>query len=194
MIADGRCCLTAPSLPKIPLPGTNRLPSNIPLRTLPGHHHSRSGQSTSLLAGHPADHPRSSGSSSGDDSWFDTGDIAEQLAEEEDSLRARLHATLDDDTLASVIKRHPKHHPKRVRYHESVPSHPHDGPAHPGAVNKEAIEVPDTAVRRVTWAERAIAAIMTGGTGIHGLTGKPLMYRHLSIRRLRLQLPLGRTR
>jgi len=189
--ADGRCCLTAPSSPKIPFSSaSNRLPSNIPLRTLPGQHSRSSAadhQSTSLLrpssSGHPADVPRSDDSSDSE-SWLDTGDIAEQLADQDDPLRARLHDTLDDDVLAGLLKRNPHPHtqaaakqPKRVRYHHSVPSPGRGSPttARPGVVNKEAIEIPDSVVRRASVAQRLLAAIMPG-TGLHGLTGKPLMY------------------
>ncbi len=91
-------------------------------------------------------------------------------------MRARLHDTLDAEILAGIFRRHPAHPPhppKRVRYREPVPPPTHESAAHPGAVNKEAIEVPDSAVRRVSAAERLIAATMTGGTGIHGLTASP---------------------
>ena len=45
-----------------------------------------------------------------------------------------------------------------------------------GVVSKEAIEIPEPAQRHIPWAERKIASIMAGGTGVHGLTGKPLIY------------------
>lgn len=115
-------------------------------------------------------------------SWIDTGDIAEQL-DDEDPIRDRLTSNLDDDeVLAGVLRRHPRYREKNhkhVHYDSkrslSSPSRSRS-PYRPGVVSKEAIEIPEPAPRRVSWAERKIAVIMAGGTGIHGLTGKPLIY------------------
>ncbi|CAK7204403.1 Ribulose bisphosphate carboxylase large chain [Sporothrix eucalyptigena] len=142
--------------------------------------------------------------SSGEDSesWLDTADIAEQLAEDGDNapaVRARLFDNIDQDTLAGALK-HRNHssvddsnnkarrNKKRVHYDDDYDSasdsdstsrrrshHDHDHRS--GVVNKEAIYIPDTAVRRVSAVERLLAAIMSGGSSsIHGLTGKPLIY------------------
>ncbi|KAK1772356.1 hypothetical protein QBC33DRAFT_574975 [Phialemonium atrogriseum] len=170
----------------IPPPTSARLPSNIPLRTLPAQHSGQDEQATSLLAanhhqrGHPIDHTRSSYSEDdSESSWTDTGDIAEQLADEEDPLRKRLNDTLDDEILAGVLRRHPRQQrrsTKRVQYQKQSPSRSRS-PYNTGVVSKEAIEIPEPAPRRITRAERILAAIMTGGTSsIHGLTGKPLIY------------------
>jgi hypothetical protein len=113
-------------------------------------------------------------------SWTDTGDIAEQLADEDDPVRKHL----DDEILTGVLKKHPRyHHPRRsgkqIRYHAQhfSPSTARSGLRHTGAVSKDAIHIPEPAPRRVSWAERSIAGIMTGGTSsIHGLTGKPLLF------------------
>ncbi|KAM7200976.1 Sugar transporter domain containing protein [Rhypophila sp. PSN 637] len=187
----------APILSKIPLlSSSSRLPSNIPLRTLPVQSDRDAGpghqQSASFLAsraqGDPGDHPRrysqsDDGDSSAGDSWTDTGDIAEQLDGEEDPLRQRLfdnEAALDDEILAGVFKRQQSYkHSKRVRYqeHRSSPAESRSPSRYPGAVNKEAIHIPDAAPRKVSKAERLIAGIMAGGSGsIHGLTGKSLIY------------------
>ncbi|KXX74384.1 High-affinity glucose transporter [Madurella mycetomatis] len=172
---------------KIPGPNQTRLPSNIPLRTLPVHdeqdiRHDRQ-QSSWLLPsshghGHAADEPAYSGSDDGSDesSWADTGDIAEQL-DEEDPLRERLNDAFDDEALAGVLKRQPKQHKKRVRYQEPLSRNSPSPSQHAGSIDKEAIRIPDVARRKVSKGERLIAAIMTGGTSsIHGLTGKPLLY------------------
>ncbi|KAK3943458.1 MFS glucose transporter mfs1 [Diplogelasinospora grovesii] len=176
-------------------PPSSRLPSNIPLRTLPVHHE----QSASLLAphnqrGHRVDYPGSDDDEySESSSWTDTGDIAEQL-DADDPIRQRLNETFDDEILAGVFRRHPTKHEqqqhkqkKRVRYREpsdsrswspKVHDHDHDHD-YAGVVSKEAIHIPDaTAPRNVTRAERLLAAIMTGGSSssIHGLTGKALIY------------------
>lgn len=151
----------------------------------------------------PANPSASRSSSSGDDdSWLDTGDLSEQLADDGDNhpaVRARLHDNIDQDTLAGVLKRHSSaksENKKHVHYDDDVDdnsdnassedesyehSHLHGTQRnrnrnHAGAVNKEAIQIPDTATRHVTAAERFIAAIMTGGSSIHGLTGKALVY------------------
>lgn len=170
----------SPISSKIPSPKQNRLPSNIPLRTLnsrPEHH---GAQSTSLLAG-SRDRPDHDGASSDSadsefDSWTDTGDIAEQLADEEDPLRIRLaDTTLNDELLAGVVdKKRSKH--KRVQFRRSVSEHSHRrSQSHPGVVSKEAIEIPDVPLRRPSRAARLLSVIMPG-TGLRGLTGKGLMY------------------
>ncbi|KAK3304227.1 uncharacterized protein B0T15DRAFT_485937 [Chaetomium strumarium] len=182
-----------PISPKIPHPNPTRLPSNIPLRTLSVHNERRPRQSqeqhSSLLPSHRHRHPvdESGYSDSEDDgsdesSWADTGDIAEQLGEE-DPLREQVKAngTLDDDdTLAGVFKRHPKHHrhQKRVRYREPLSSASSRSTSrHGGLVDKEAIHIPSVDPQKPSRAERLLAAIMTGGSSsIHGLTGKPLLY------------------
>lgn len=115
-----------------------RLPSNIPLRTLPhasastsrSHDTHDTEETTSFLqagagagvgagvgtragsshTGYRVDRP---GSDSGDDtdSWVETGDIGDQF-DAEDPLRARLNDTLDDSVLAGLKPRHvhPHHH------------------------------------------------------------------------------------
>lgn len=119
------------------------------------------------------------------ESWDDTGDLAEQLDEDNDPIRQHL----DDEILEGVLKRHPrnhKKHQKHVHYDDPYGKSSHSrsrsrgryygGSA--GVISKEAIEIPEPAPRRISRAERAIAGIMAGGTRspIHGLTGKPLIY------------------
>ena len=192
-------------LPNSPIPGKipspnptagTRLPSNIPLRTLPVHAERNDSQSLGLLGssrhgrGHAVDEPGYSDSEdddpdgSGNSSWIDTGDIGEQL-DDEDPLRQRLSDTLDDDILAGALKRHPKRHKhhssrKRVHYEDGGRSSSRSSRStsrHAGIINKEAIHIPNAAHRHVTRAERIIATIMTGSrSSIHGLTGKPLLY------------------
>ncbi|KAK4038706.1 hypothetical protein C8A01DRAFT_47727 [Parachaetomium inaequale] len=183
----------SPITDTIPPSAPTRLPSNIPLRTLPAHderHQSRHDreQASWLLPshghGHPVDEPGYSESEDEDDSsWTDTGDIAEQLADE-DPLRQRVNDTLDDDdTLAGVFKKkkhHNRRHSKRVRYREPLSSGSSRSTSrHAGAISKEAIQVPNVGNRKASRAERLLAAIMTGGSSsIHGLTGKPLLGKY----------------
>ncbi|KAI0433263.1 sugar transporter-domain-containing protein [Xylaria sp. FL1042] len=163
---------------KIPPSTPNRLPSNIPLRTLASR--SDHGQSTSLLDDHRqhhrSSHERHSDDSADFDSWTDTGDLAEQLADEEDPLRKSLADTsLHDDLISGVLKRHPKHS-KRVQFKRSVDEHSYRrSGSTTGLIDKEAIQIPDISPRRISRGERCIAAIMPG-TGINGFTGKALVY------------------
>lgn len=131
-----------------------------------------------MLAGHrdQHSHERRSSDSVDSDSWTDTGDIAEQLADEEDPLRKTLADTsVNEDLFSGVLKRHPKH--KRVQFRNSVSEHSNyrSSRSLPRTIDKEAIEVPEVPPRRLSRAERLIAAIMPGA-GIHGLTGRALIY------------------
>lgn len=146
--------------------------------------------SSSLLRRNQHDSRSSESDDNGDDdddddegfyselSWTDTGDIAEQL-DDEDPIRDRLAGDVNDEIIAAALKRNPRHREKNhkhVHYEGKSSSARSRSPYRPALVDKEAIEVPEPAPRRVPWAERKLAAIMAGGTGIHGLTGKPLIY------------------
>ncbi|KAK5997193.1 High-affinity glucose transporter-like protein [Cladobotryum mycophilum] len=166
--------------PKIPPPKSSRLPSNIPLRTLPSrsdHDHDHDSPSASLLPSRGDGAPlsrRPSGSDSS--SWTDTGDIGDQLGDEHDPVRIQLPDDIEDELLAGVHRR--QHKPqKKVRIYDPSP-HPSDRSiSQPGVIDKEAIEVPNVRPRYPTRAERCIGAIMAGSSGsVHGLTGKPLLY------------------
>ncbi|KAI1343997.1 sugar transporter-domain-containing protein [Xylariaceae sp. FL0016] len=168
-------CCPCPNTFKIPSHNSSRLPSNIPLRTLSSRSE-HGAQSTSLLAGNrdQSDEKLSDGDADSD-SWTDTGDLAEQLADEEDPLRKSLADTsVADDLLSGSLRRHPKH--KRVQFKRSVDEHsPVRSVYHGGGVDKEAIPIPDIPNRRRTRAERCIAATMPGA-GPQGFTGKALIY------------------
>ncbi|RNJ57131.1 hypothetical protein D7B24_006407 [Verticillium nonalfalfae] len=191
------CCHTAPSPPKIPSSQPARLPSNIPLRTLPSR--SDQEQATSLLGAHQSPDPDSPPSrrhgrghqhqhhhghdydqkaiaSGSESSWTDTGDIAEQLGDE-DPLRFQLDHDADDELLAGLARRHTKSHNPQKRVRIQPPAgHAHRSPSRPGPVDKEAIEVPRIQKPRPTLTLRALGFIMTGGRSVHGLTGKALVY------------------
>ena len=119
-------------------------------------------------------HRRSSDSAGSDFSlWSDTGDLAEQLADEEDPLRINLRGSIDDDSGRSRPR-------ERRSKHVHYPSHNHleHKRTNPG-VNKEAIEIPNPPQRKIGLVERLLAIIMTGNrqrAQTHGLTGKPLLY------------------
>lgn len=125
-------------------------------------------------------------SSDGDsDSWTDTGDLAEQLADAEDPLRKSLADTsLHQGFLSDASKRrHPNNnnnnkqqHGKRVQFKRSVDEHSYRrSGSNVGLFDKDAIQIPDIPPRRISRAERCVAAIMPG-TGVNGFTGKALIY------------------
>ncbi|KAF2180244.1 hypothetical protein K469DRAFT_753477 [Zopfia rhizophila CBS 207.26] len=164
---------------KIPFSSNNRRPANIPLHTLSSSSRPRDADSTYLLNDQEKNSPRSSFSTASVESefslWSDTGDLVDQLADEEDPLRARLKDSLEGTRLGGV----PKHrkHQKRVRYQSQEDSR--EKSEQPGVVKKEDIEIPDPGPRTISRAERILAAIMASGDGpsrIHGLHGKKLIY------------------
>ncbi|KAI9853191.1 MAG: hypothetical protein M1838_000047 [Thelocarpon superellum] len=160
---------------------TPRRPANIPLRTLPSPAAGHGSSSRPDVTDEKQGHPRSSLSARSDDSagsdfslWSDTGDLAEQLANEEDPLQIKFRESLDE-AVFGVAARSRGRAPKRVRYQSSDSAerkHPQAG------IDKEDIEIPAGKPRTISTAEKILAAIMSGGRGgqMHGLTGKPLLY------------------
>jgi hypothetical protein len=128
---------------------------------------------------------RRSGSFGSDDAgsefslWSDTGDLVDQLAEEEDPLAARVRGTsFEVDRCNSHKRGRSGQQPKRVRY-ASDNGHG-EKHAHPGVVRrKEDIRIPTPPPRRLNWGEKLLAAVMAPGDGpsrMHGLHGKKLIY------------------
>ena len=108
--------------------------------------------------------------------WSDTGDLAEQLANEEDPLRIRLRESLDNQTLGKSNSSPFHKLPKHVHYLQDT--HLEHKPTNPG-LNKEAIEIPSPPARQIGRTEKTLAVIMTGDrqrSQMHGLTGRPLLY------------------
>lgn len=179
--------------PKIPFtigPGasssssTTRKPANIPLHSLRA-----SGSRTRYSNDSYADDEkggdrqrlrRQSGSYADDDEdfelWSDTGDLVDQLADEEDPLADR---TSHDRPRQSRGRRN-----KRVHYapHEKGGSSRSSGGGSSvrGLVRrKEDIRIPSPPRRPLPWGQRQLAAIMAPGDGpsrMHGLHGKKLIY------------------
>ncbi|RDL38266.1 Uncharacterized protein BP5553_02606 [Venustampulla echinocandica] len=163
----------------IPSPQSSRRPANIPLRTLSSQPSNSQSHSAALLGSHAdgKEGRRSSLSrSSSDDSefsWSDTGDLAEQLADEEDPLQIKLRESLDEEVFGRASRRPLRH--KKVRYQEAFDSSEEKGVQ--SGIVKEEIHIPSPGPRYISRAEHIIAAIMSGGERqMHGLTGKPLVY------------------
>ncbi|KAF2660200.1 MFS monosaccharide transporter-like protein [Lophiostoma macrostomum CBS 122681] len=169
----------SPTAFKIPSHQYNsRRPANIPLHTLSSAstRRSRDGDSAHLLDDQDKSSERSSFDtpSAGSDFslWSDTGDLVDQLADEEDPLRIRLQESLE----GAHPPRH-RRHQKRVRYQDQEDNREKAGPS--GPIRKEDIEIPDPGPRTISRAEQILAAVMAPNDGpsrIHGLHGKKLIY------------------
>ena len=151
--------------------------ARIPLRTLPSPSQPRDEHSAALL--NEKQGTRRSSESAGSDFslWSDTGDLAEQLADEEDPLRINIRESVDEQG-GRPRERRPKH------VHYSNHNHLEHKTTNPG-LDKEAIEIPNPPQRKIGPIEKALATIMTGDpqrSRMHGLTGRPLLYvsRHAS--------------
>jgi hypothetical protein len=105
--------------------------------------------------------------------WSDTGDIAEQLAEEEDPLRIQLQPL---NTEGRTLNGHGGKNKKRVHYQDQ--DHLERKITNPG-IDKEAITIPEPAQRPISVAEKYLAYIMAPNdretARRRGLTGKPLL-------------------
>ncbi|KAI4119860.1 MAG: hypothetical protein LQ345_000327 [Seirophora villosa] len=150
----------------------------IPLRTLASPRHPPDDHSASLLQESNEKVRRHSSDSAGSDFslWSDTGDLAEQLADEEDPLQIKLRDSYDRDPLGHPASKPSKHSARHVHY---LPQdHLQRKKTNPG-IDKEAIQIPEPPPRRISRTEYFLALIMTGDrarSGSHGLTGKPLLY------------------
>ncbi|KAE8306480.1 hypothetical protein BDV41DRAFT_569892 [Aspergillus transmontanensis] len=107
--------------------------------------------------------------------WTDTGDLAEQLANEEDPLRIRLGEPLDREISSRSGSRARVKQLKRVHYpNESNLA------AEPAEPEKTSIEIPRPPPRHISRVERLLAVIMSPSNRqaaqMHGLVGKPLLY------------------
>ena len=147
----------------------------IPLRNLTNPNYSANDHSASLLDSDDEKRARRSSDSAGSDFslWSDTGDLAEQLADEEDPLQIKLRESNDEGA------RRRSGQGQRGRRHKEVHYAPQDHlrrkDTNPG-VDKEAIEIPEPPSRTISRLEKVLTIIMTGKGGSHGLTGRPLLY------------------
>lgn len=108
--------------------------------------------------------------------WSDTGDITEQLADDEDPLRIELDP-LNSQGKSVEKGRSGGSRGKKVSFKHQ--DNDHNGNPVSG-INKEDITIPSPAVRRVRTAEKLLAFIMAPGdpqtARSRGLVGKPLLY------------------
>lgn len=143
------------------------------MRTLSSAHQS-SGSQTLLATNEKQGRSSLSRSESGDsdfDTWSDTGDLAEQL-NDEDPLTIRLRQSFDNQVFGG--RRFSAR--KRVRYEDDEEFKTEHKGGRSG-FSKEDIEIPKPAPRTITPAEHFIAKVMSGGERqMHGLTGKALVY------------------
>ncbi|PVI08632.1 hypothetical protein DM02DRAFT_722825 [Periconia macrospinosa] len=162
--------LVGPTLSIFNIPShssSSRRPANIPLHTLSSSSRHRNADSAHLLEDHDKDSVHSSFDTPDSDSdfslWSDTGDLVDQLADQEDPLRIRLEANSHKS----------KRQQKRVHYQDGI------NEKRASTLRKEDIEIPDPGPRSIPKAERILAAIMAPNDGpsrIHGLHGKKLIY------------------
>jgi hypothetical protein len=143
----------------------------VPLRTLTPRQR-LSGEHTTGLLGESHQDQSSRLSSDSDFSLLsNTSGLAEQPADEEDPL----HATVKE---AAGEERSDDTRGRQQSRGRSTPSG-RAGNGNKAGVDKEAIEAPEPAPRKIGRAEQVIAVIMTGNKNasqMHGLTGKPLLF------------------
>lgn len=153
------------------LRNNTRRPAAIPLHSI-----SNRAERTASSTSQGPEKPHSSDLESADSdfsSWSDTGDLGDQLADEEDPLSLRLQETLQEASFTRSTSRRQKRVHHRRKTNESLVgerSKEHAGFA------KEDIEIPNPRPRAISRFEHLLAAIMSGGERqLHGLTGRPLV-------------------
>lgn len=109
--------------------------------------------------------------------WSDTGDLAEQLADEEDPLHIELEP-LNDEGRALNGSSRGGGLGKKVAF-EQQSGRRQFRISHPG-ISKEAIVIPSPPPRQISKPEKVLAFIMGPGdpqtARTRGLVGKPLLY------------------
>lgn len=165
---------------------SKRQPANIPLHTLSSssrHNHRRSvsgsGSGSSDFDEKRGRSRRSSFASDSDFSlWSDTGDLGDQLADDEDPLRGRLRESLEGQQPTHPS---PTKQKKRVRYASNT-GREKEARSLGAPRRKEDIRIPSPPPRVISRGERILAQIMAprdGPSRIHGLHGKKLMYANM---------------
>ncbi|WEW61849.1 Ribulose bisphosphate carboxylase large chain [Emydomyces testavorans] len=108
--------------------------------------------------------------------WSDTGDLAEQLANE-DPLQIQLRKSLEQQAFGRSGARYQRSRARRVHYAEQEEEE--RSILGDRGISKEAIRIPEPSPRKPSRVEKILAAIMSPGNRqtaqIHGLVGKPLL-------------------
>lgn len=192
--------LTVVDIPNFSFPGSStRKPANIPLHTLSGASRSRGGRRSRRSGSEESfdekdeDRQRLTGrrsSDSFDDDddagsefslWSDTGDLVDQLADQEDPLAERV----GNSRSFEEARRGRSHQKKQVRYADgSADQEKHGGGSRrgqqrAGVVRKEDIYIPEPPPQRLGWGQKLLATVMAptdGPSRMHGLHGKKLIY------------------
>ncbi|KAI9727707.1 MAG: hypothetical protein M1828_005935 [Chrysothrix sp. TS-e1954] len=164
----------------------SRRPANIPLHTLSNSSRPltrRFSSSQSDSQDEKARDRRSSESAGSEFSLWsdtghsDTGDLVDQLADEDDPLQFRPNGSVDEEEVGLASRRRGRR-TKRVRYHEDTDFSSKE--AYSGVPKKkEDITVPDPQRKPISGGEKLLAIIMAprdGPSRIHGLHGKKLIY------------------
>ncbi|KAK5109222.1 hypothetical protein LTR62_007204 [Meristemomyces frigidus] len=123
--------------------------------------------------------------------WSDTGDLVDQLAEQEDPLAVRLRRLSGEEYSAGAAagERRGRSKQKRVRYASASQGQYHDGDEkerthsrsqQPRAPRrKEDIRIPSPAPKPLPFGQKVLAAVIMPSDGharMHGLHGKKLIY------------------
>ncbi|KAI7092140.1 general substrate transporter [Hortaea werneckii] len=176
--------------------GSTRRPANIPLHTLERRQRRSSSRDGSWDEKGSEDRRRLRGRSSASEDevdsdvgsefslWSDTGDLVDQLADEEDPLAGHFKA---DDNYQVKQGRSSQKRQKAVRYASNGSQEkPYTGrnkstgsTQRPGVVKKEDIYIPSPPSRPLSWGQKFLATIMAPNDGpsrMHGLHGKKLLY------------------
>ncbi|PGG97111.1 hypothetical protein AJ79_09339 [Helicocarpus griseus UAMH5409] len=168
-----------------------RLSTSIPLRSLsppsrpsPDHYSSSQLDSSREKEGNRRSSSSSPPSTPSTDSnfsvWSDTGDLAEQLANEEDPLQIQLDYSLDNQRghRGRAGSRSRGKRSKRVHYPVEERTREYNDGDNVGLIKE--IEIPTPPPRTISRVEKILATIMSPGNGRNakskGLVGKPLLY------------------
>lgn len=163
---------------------SSRASANIPLHSLSHRRYESDSDDEASLLGSDVEGEKRRASCESDFSLFsETGDLADQL-DDEDPLSIRLRRSHEQDLPRGSSRKggsKSKHH-KSVRYDSNVAGFNEKQSRQ--RIRKEDIVIPSPPRRPLSFGHRVLAAVMAPGDGasrIHGLHGKKLMYAIRSI-------------
>ncbi|KAL9097848.1 MAG: hypothetical protein Q9165_000174 [Trypethelium subeluteriae] len=203
----GAAPVSPSNIVKIPSSSIRR-PANIPLHTLRSSSRPYDSDAEHLLDSPDSDHhdrhnEKSSRRNSSHGSvgsefslWSDTGDLVDQLGDQEDPLQQKLRQSFEERRYGGSggHQRRRSGHARRAHFQDSEELTEKTPPPQSGAIKKEDIEVPNPPRKPISRGEKLVAAIMAPNDGpsrMHGLHGKKLMFEVLSSLNRRGELPIG---